>query len=338
MVSSVPPLGKLTRVDARSVWRHEALEFTPWVRANIDTLSEALGMELELPETEVPVGDFSCDVVAQEVGTGHRVIIENQLEPTDHSHLGQLLTYAAGLNARGIVWISPQYRSEHRQAIDWLNANTGEDLVFFGVEVELLQIGDSPYAPHFKVVALPNDWQKAVKARAETQPSDRGLAYQQFFTDLIALYKQRFPSQQTSNKAGAQNWFTIVSAGRSGFAFNVVFGRNALMRVELYIDTGDGVTNKAAFDDLFAQREAIEREIGESLAWDRLDTARACRIAARRAGQVTDTAPVRTEHLEWCGTMVNQFRLAFGHRIKQLHLARTGTTLDGPVETGRGEG
>ena len=146
---TIPPLGRLTRIDARSVWQHEALDFTPWVRANIDTLSEALGMELELPETEVPVGNFSCDVVAQEVGTGHRVIIENQLEPTDHSHLGQLLTYAAGLNARGVVWIAPQYRAEHRQAIGWLNANTGEDLVFFGVEVELLQIGDSPYAPHF---------------------------------------------------------------------------------------------------------------------------------------------------------------------------------------------
>ena len=106
MGASIPPLGKLTRIDARSVWRHEALDFTPWVRANIDTLSEALGMELELPEVEVPVGDFSCDVVAQEVGTGHRVIIENQLEPTDHSHLGQLLTYAAGLDARGVVCVS----------------------------------------------------------------------------------------------------------------------------------------------------------------------------------------------------------------------------------------
>jgi len=333
MVSSVPPLGKLTRIDARSVWRHEALDFTPWIRANIDTLSEAIGMELELPEAEVPVGDFSCDVVAQEVGTGHRVIIENQLEPTDHSHLGQLLTYAAGLNARGIVWIAPQYRPEHRQAIDWFNANTGEDLVFFGVEVELLQIGDSPYAPHFKVVALPNDWQKAVKARAETQPSDRGLAYLQFFTDLIALYKQRFPSQRTANKAGPHNWFNIASAGRSGFTFGVVFGRGGLLRVELYIDTPDGIENKAAFDHLLAQREAIEREIGETLSWQRLDTARASRIAAQRAGQATDPDPRRTEHLEWCATMVNQFRLAFSDRIKQLQPHRTAMALQARDQT-----
>jgi hypothetical protein len=333
MTPSIPPLGKFTRIDARSVWRHEALDFTPWIRANIDTLSEALGMELELPETEVPVGDFSCDVVAQEVGTGHLVIIENQLEETDHGHLGQLLTYAAGLNARGVVWISPQYRPEHRQAIDWLNANTGEELVFFGVEVELLQIGDSPYAPHFKVVALPNDWQKAVKKRVEPELSDRELAYKQFFTDLIALYKQRFPAQRTANKAGTKQWITVASAGRSGFSFGVVFGRNALMRVELYIDTGDGVINKKAFDDLLAQREDIEREVGEKLSWQRLDTARASRIAAHHAGQVTDIDPLRAEHLEWSATMVNQFRLAFGNRIKELQFSQAAMALQAPDET-----
>ncbi|MDQ2653287.1 MAG: DUF4268 domain-containing protein [Chloroflexota bacterium] len=328
---SIPPLGKLSRVDARTVWRHEALDFTPWIRANIDTLSEALGMELELPETEVQVGDFSCDVVAQEVGTGHLVIIENQLEATDHAHLGQLLTYAAGLNARGIVWISPQYRPEHRQAIDWLNANTGEELVFFGVEVELLRIGDSPYAPHFKVVALPNDWQKAVKARVRPQPNDRGLAYQQFFTDLIHIYKQRFPSQRTANKAGVNSWLTFASAGRSGFAFAVAFGKDALLRVELYIDVGDGVTNKEAFDALFAQRDAIEEEIGEPVTWQRLDSARASRVAVQRKGQISDDDPLLTEHLNWCATMVGRFRQTFSDRVKALQLERK--TNNGSIQT-----
>ena len=337
MSTPLPPLGKLRRIDARTVWQHEALDFTPWVKANIDTLSEALGMELELPEAEVPVGDFACDVVAEEVGTGHRVIIENQLEATDHSHLGQLLTYAAGLDARGIVWISPQYRPEHRQVIDWLNANTGESLVFFGVEVELLQIGESPYAPHFKVVAQPNDWQKAVKARTDAQPSERRLAYQQFFTDLVALYKQRFPTQRIANKPSTANWFTIASAGRSGFAFNVVFGKDAQMRVELYIDVGDSITNKAAFDTLFAQQDAIEREIGEPLSWQRLDSARASRIAVHHAGQVTDTGQQRAEHLEWCATMVNQFRLAFSDRIKRLPLDQRRACSPGTSEAAQHE-
>lgn len=269
MSAEVSQLGKLKRIDARTVWKHEALDFTPWINANIETLSDALKMDLELPETEVPVGDFACDVVAQEVGTGHKVIIEKQLESTDHSHLGQVLTYAAGLDARAVVWISPQFRPEHRQAIDWLNANTAEGLALFGVEVELLQIEDSPYAPHFKLVAQPNDWQKAVKAKVEAQPTEKGLIYQQFYADLLVRYKQEFPMQRTANKASPQHWLTIAGAGRSGFAYSVSFSRNSRMRVELGIEVGDSLTNKVAFDQLFTQKDDIEMEIGEKLTWER---------------------------------------------------------------------
>jgi hypothetical protein len=277
-------------------------------------------MELELPETEVMVGDFSCDVVAQEAGTGHKIIIENQLEPTDHGHLGQVLTYAAGLDARAIVWISLQFRPEHRQAIDWLNANTAEGLAFFGVEVELLQIDESPYAAHFNVVAQPNDWQKSVKAKAEAQPSERMLAYQQFFADLLARYKHAFPVQRTAKRASPQSWLTIARAGRSGFTYAVAFARGARMSVELVIDVGDGVANKAAFDQVMAQKEAIETTIGQPLSWERLDNARMSRIAAYRPGQVTDPEPTRTQHLEWGVTMVDHFRRAFSPRLQGLQL------------------
>jgi hypothetical protein len=281
-----------------------------------------LQLELELPETEVRAGDFACDVVAHEVGTGHRVIIENQLEATDHSHLGQLLTYASALDARAVVWISPDFRPEHRQAIDWLNANTSEGLAFFGVELELLQIETSPYAPHFKLVAQPNDWQKVVKAKSEAQPSERGQRYQQFFTDLLASYKQAYPSQRTASKASAQSWLTCAGAGRSGFAYAIAFTRDAKLRVELYIDTGDGVANKAAFDQLQSQQDAIEAEIGEDLSWERLDNARASRIAIYRPGRVTDPEPLRTEHLQWCVLMVYKFRQSLTPRLQQLRLSQ----------------
>jgi hypothetical protein len=320
---SVGPLGRLKRVDARTVWTSEAQHFTPWVKANIETLSDALGMELELPEIEVPVGNFACDVVAQEVGNEHKVIIENQLEPTDHGHLGQLLTYAAGLDARAIVWISPQFRPEHRQAIDWLNANTAEGLAFFGVEVELLQIADSPYAPHFKVVALPNDWQKAVKVKAETQPSQKALIYQQFYADLLARYNQSFPHQRTAKKTSPQHWLTIAGAGRSGFSYAVSFTRDARMRVELAIGVGSGLVNKAAFDQLMAQRGPIESEIGEELSWERLDNAKMSRIAIYRQGEVTDGEPLRTQHIGWGVAMVDKFRQVFGERIKKVRLDET---------------
>lgn len=337
MRSPLSQLGKLKRIDARAVWKNEAEDFTPWVRENIEILSDALQIELELPETEVLVGNFACDVVAQEVGSGHKVIIENQLEPTNHSHLGQVLTYAAGLDARAVVWISPQFRPEHRQAIDWLNANTVEGLAFFGVEVELLQIDDSPYAPHFKLVAQPNDWQKAVKA----PPSQKGLVYQQFYTDLLARYKKAFPTHRSAKKAQPQHWLTIASGGRTGFAYNVSFTGDARMRVELYIDVGDAIANKAAFDQLLAQKEAIEGEIGEKLSWERLDNARASRIAAYRDGQVTDPEPIRTQHLEWGVAMVNKFRQAFGSRVPKLQLGSAATSpsaLDEASDHGPGNG
>ena len=197
------------------------------------------------------------------------------------------------------MWISAQFRPEHRQTIDWLNANTVEGLAFFGVEVELLQIEESPYAPHFKLVAQPNDWQKAVRAKAESQPSEKGLVYQRFWTDLLAHYKKAFPTQRTANKAPPQNWLTIAGAGRSGFAYNLSFTGDAQMRVELTIYPGDSVANKAAFDQLMTQKEGIEDEMGEELSWERHDNIKSSWVATYRAGQVADAEPVRTQHIEW---------------------------------------
>jgi hypothetical protein len=290
-----------------------------------------------MPDVEVPVGDFACDVVAQEVGTGHPVVIENQLEATDHSHLGQMLTYAAGLDARAVVWIAPDFRPEHRQAIDWLNANTAEGLSFFGVEVELLQIESSPYAVHFKLVAQPNDWQKVVKSRSDGQPSQRALLYQQFFTELLTRYRQEHPSDRIANKAGLQSWLTVAGAGRSGLAYNVSFTRDAKMRVELYIDTGNAVTNKAAFDQLMAQKDCIEDELGETLSWERLDNARSSRVAVYRSGQVTDVEPLRTEHLRWGVSMVRKARQTLSPHIQRLLLTTApgaGTGLADAPEDG----
>ena len=154
-------LAKIERVDLREAWPNEARDFTPWLAENIAELGEALGMDLELQETEAAVGGYSLDVLATDRDQNRPVIIENQLEATNHAHLGQLLTYAAGYDANVIVWLTREFRDEHRQALDWLNQRTGEDTEFFGVVVELWRIGDSPLAPHFRLVATPNEWGKA---------------------------------------------------------------------------------------------------------------------------------------------------------------------------------
>lgn len=161
-----PPseLGRLTPVPLRHIWPHEAQNFTPWLAGNLDALSDALALgELELIGTEHRVGPFAIDVLAR-TSEGEQVVIENQLERSDHGHLGQLVTYAAGVGATMIVWVLPELQDEHRSALDWLNEHTDEHVNFFGVVVEAMRIGDSLPAPVFRVEARPNDWQKRVRA------------------------------------------------------------------------------------------------------------------------------------------------------------------------------
>ena len=298
-----PTLGQLTRIDARSVWKNEATEFTPWLAANISLLGDALGLDLEVSATEVDVGQFSVDIVATDLSTGHLVVIENQLDPTDHSHLGQLITYAAGQTASSLVWVAPRFRDEHRQALDWLNANTAEDLNFFGVEVELLQVDGSVPAPHFKLVAQPNEWAKAQKS-VSSAPSELGLRYQQFLSSVLERFKQLRPFFTSASRVSTDNWFQFA-AGRAGFNFSWSIAGGSRMRVELYIDVGDRDQNKAYFDQLQGRAEELEANIGHSLTWERLDGKKGCRIAIYR-----DTDPENFESdpdlIEWAAqTMVN---------------------------------
>lgn len=173
-------LDKLKKVELRDVWPHEALDFTRWLseESNLAILSSAVGIELELIETESSAGSFNVDIYAQEAGTGRKVIIENQLEDTNHDHLGKIITYAAGKSAQVVIWIVRHARDEHRQAIEWLNAHTDDEAAFLLVEIEVWSIGDSLPAPRFNVVEQPNEWARAVKASEGMSETDKiKLAY-----------------------------------------------------------------------------------------------------------------------------------------------------------------
>ena len=156
---STNSLGRLQRVQLREAWESESGDFTPWLAQseNLSLLGEAIGLNLELEAQEKGVGLFRADLFCKDTASDSWVLIENQLERTDHSHLGQLLTYAAGLSAVTIVWIAERFTEEHRAALDWLNEKTGEGINFFGLEVELWRIGNSPLAPKFNVVCKPNE-------------------------------------------------------------------------------------------------------------------------------------------------------------------------------------
>ena len=274
-------LGHLQRVDAKEVWKHEAHDFTPWLHANIALLGDALGFDIEATASEVSVGDFAVDIVGKTVPEGRVVIVENQLAPTDHSHLGQVLTYASGLDAAIVVWLSPRFRDEHRQALDWLNAHTTEGVDFFGVELELLRVDDSPPAPHLKLVAQPNEWAKTARGNAGAQPTERTLVYQRFFEAVLAEFKRLRPGLTSASRVGPGNYMGMA-AGRTGFSLSWVFGSQSRLRVELYIDTGDRDQNKGLFDALHARRDDLAAALGGDLVWERLDAKRAARLSTQR--------------------------------------------------------
>lgn len=182
--------GRLIDLPLREAWKHEALQFTPWLAQNIDHLSEVIGIPLELDGTEVAVDTFSADILARNPMDDSRVLIENQLEQTDHTHLGQIMTYLAGLEAQTVVWIAPAFREPHLSAIRWLNQHTGDGFAFFAVKARVVRIGDSPFAPIFEVVEKPNDWERSLvrKARQSSAPSEVGekrLAFWQAYLDRV---------------------------------------------------------------------------------------------------------------------------------------------------------
>ncbi len=220
------PLATLESVNIREVWQGEASHFTPWLAKaeNLERLGEALAMRLEPVSKETPVGAFFADIVCSDLNDNTTVLIENQLERTDHRHLGQIFTYAAGLDAVTIVWISPQFTEEHRAVIDWLNRITLDNFSFFAVEIELWKIGDSPPAPKFNIVAKPNDWTRAMRRKrpemgpggAKVAPSDLRLnqiAFWEGFQDFLNNAK----SPYTCQKPGPRAWMWH-SIGRSGIA------------------------------------------------------------------------------------------------------------------------
>jgi hypothetical protein len=300
-----PDLGHIVRVDPREVFKHEALVLTPWLRENITELAEALGLDLDM-ESEVSVGPFAVDLAGKDLGSGRVVIVENQLEQTDHGHLGQLLAYASGLDAAVVVWVSPRFRDEHRQALDWLNAHTDEKVDFFGVELELLRIGDSSPAPNFKLVAQPNEWAKQTKQTgAAGAPSERALRYRGFFERVLTEFKVRRPGATNAARVSPSSWF-LFSAGRTGFGFSWSFTSGGRFRCELYIDTGNRDVNKSSFDALQSRSEEIQSQFGESLSWERLDNRSASRVAVYH--DVPNTPPIdeNAELQEWAvATMVH---------------------------------
>jgi hypothetical protein len=301
-------LGELKRLNTKEVWADEARDFTPWLAENLGRLGEVLSLDLELTGREAAVGDFSCDLLARDVGTKRIVIIENQFGPTSHDHLGKILTYAAGLDAEAIIWVAEKIRDEHRQTLEWLNRHTDKQIGFFGVVVEVLRIDNSSPAVNFKALVSPNEWQPP-----PPPPGERSEAYRAYFQALIDELREKH--RFTNARVGPpQNWYNFGS-GVSGADYGANFAQAGRVRVELYINVGDTNTNKAFFDCLYTKKREFENGFGEPLSWERLDERIASRVALYRPGSINSNPEELNRIRQWMVEELLRFRSIFGPKL-----------------------
>ena len=261
-------LGKLEEVDIRKVWPHEQYDFSKWLATeeNIKELGDALNLSLTDVETEKFVGNYRCDILCKDEITGKMVLIENQLEPTNHDHLGKIITYASGLDAAVVVWIVASARDEHASAIEWLNKHTDDEISFFLMEVHAYKIGDSDPAPQFKIIEQPNDFVKIVKAVSKNSDMNESqknrLEFWTQFNEVVDSQGKPF----NKRKATTDPWYN-VAIGSSDASISIdLVNKEHKIRVSLWIND-----NKDIFDALFQRKDEIETALGFGLEWNRLD-------------------------------------------------------------------
>lgn len=316
-------LDRLQPVEIRDIWPNEATDFTPWLaeEENLTLLGETLGMELELEGQELNVGDFRADILCRNAVDGSRILIENQLERTDHNHLGQILTYSAGLDIHTVIWIAKEFREEHRAALDRLNEITDENFQYFGIEVKVWQIGDSARAPQFEIVSKPNDWNRAVSRDTERvvseDLSERQLQNIKFWTALRDYMIEK-DSQLRFPRPG-QDSFLIFSIGRSGFNMDPYFRtQKKAIGISLY---ASGKNATAHFYLLKEQQAEVEKEFGEPLEWEELPGRKSSRISLRKEDTDPGDETDWSNQYEWFASKLELFDKVFRPRVKALNAA-----------------
>ena len=306
-------LSKLEKVDLREVWKHEALDFTNWLAKseNLELLSDEIGIDISLIQTEASVGNFNVDILAEEENTGRKIVIENQLEATNHDHLGKIITYASGFDAEIIVWIVKSVRDEHKQAVDWLNEHTDQKINIFSIQMEVWKIGDSPYAPKFQVIAKPNDWAKAVKkASNQSKLSDTKLLQLEFWTKFKE-YVQDNDGHIKLRKAYPQHWYNISLGSSNAHISLTINSQSSQVACEIYIPD-----SKQLFACLVSKKDEIESKLSEQLLWEELPKKKASRIKLTSKGKLSKQAKWEQYH-SWMLEKVMHFQKVFGKYIKR---------------------
>lgn len=299
-------LSKIKEINLRSIWKEEEI-FTKWLaeEENLRKLSDRIGISMKLLTTEAGVGSFSADILAEEENTGRKIIIENQLEKTDHTHLGQLLTYASGYDADIIIWMVDRETDEHRNAIDWLNEHTDEKLNLFIIKIKVLQIEDSPFAIDFQIISQPNDWARAIKESGiKSELSETKLMQLDFWNK----FKEYAVSKKTGlklRKAYPQHWYDISIGNSRAYISLVASPTDGFVRCSLYIPN-----SKETFAMLSKEKEKIEKELGEKLEWQELPESKASRIKIEKSADVENLTEWE-KHFEWLRQQADLFQNVF---------------------------
>lgn len=289
--------GKLEEItDLRDYWKNEATDFTPWLakEENISLLSEAVGLDITVEEIESNVGDFNVDIYASETETDRKIIIENQLEATNHDHLGKLITYASGKEANIIIWIVKEAREEHRAAIEWLNNHTDKEIGFFLCEIKIYKIENSKPAVKFEVIQRPNEWAKEIKNMDLTQTEqlryEYWTAYNDYaFKDTQSEYAKNFGKRKPST----HHWMRL-SIGHSNCRISIlqIHKRNSI-NIEFYIKH-----DKELFNRLFDKKDDIEKDTGIKFYWKELPDKKASRIITEKSVEF-DNKEKWEEQFDW---------------------------------------
>lgn len=308
-------LGKLEKVkDLRSVWPHEANDFTKWLakEENLAILCDEIGIDIELRSTEAKTGSFSTDILAIEANTDNKIIIENQLEQTDHDHLGKIITYASGHDAKTIIWIVKDAREEHRQAIDWLNEHTDEEINIFLCRIELWKIGDSAIAPKFQIVSSPNNWTKTIKKGGGAELTSTKMLQYNYWAQLSREIDNNYP-KFNSRKPQGQHWYDLAIG--TSLAFISLTINTQKNEIKSNITISD---NKNLFDFLHNEKEDIEAIVGKELTWRRLDNKKSSYIELDLDFNINneDDWPIA---IKWHLDMASKLYDAFSDRIKKFN-------------------
>lgn len=311
-------LGRLEKVELREVWKTEGQDFTPWLskEKNVKLLGDILDIELEVEAVEKDVGPFRADILCKEIGSNDWVLVENQLERTDHNHLGQLLTYAAGLNTATIVWIAERFTDEHRAAMDWLNEITSDEISFFGLEIELWKIGNSEIAPKFNIVSKPNEWIKGgsggQQGRVDITPvkmlqKEYWIAFRSLVLDRSTIIKP--------TKALPQHWMNMALGRSHTGMYAFVNTKDKQIGIRVFLEGSD---RNAMYHLLFQDKEEIEKEIDFQIDWEENPDKKSNIIVMRKnKTNPSDKEGWPNQHA-WLLEKAEKTRNAIGERLRRM--------------------